>query len=152
MVAPMFVAATQTIANLLEAFKRSGKHTAVVVDSKNIFLGLITLVDVLEAIVGEMPTLEERLKPEARKRDDGSWLVDGRFDHRKLLCLIGDVTAEESNGAMKQTVAGFVCSKIKKGACEGDVLGGSDGLRYEILDMDGDRIDKVLVTRAEVKP
>lgn len=151
MVTPMFVPATQTIANLLESFKRSGKHTAVVVDSRNIFLGLVTLVDVLEAIVGEMPTLEERLKPEARRRDDGSWLVDGRFDHRKLLDLIGDGTAEESNGAMKQTVEGFVSSRLRKGASEGDVLGGSDGLRYEVLDMDGERIDKILVTRMEAK-
>jgi len=123
----------------------------VIVDAKNIYLGLVTLVDVLEAIVGEMPTLEERLKPEARKRDDGSWLVDGRFDHRKLLDLIGDVEADESNGEMKQSVAGFISSRLRKGACEGDVLGGSDGLRYEILDMDGERIDKILVTRVEGK-
>ncbi len=151
MVEPMLVPASQTIANLLESFKRSGKHTAVIVDPKNIFLGLVTLVDVLEAIVGEMPTLEERLQPEARKRDDGSWLVDGRFDHRKLMQLLGNIEAEESNGAMKQTVAGFISSRMRKGACEGDVLGGSDGLRYEVLDMDADRIDKVLVSREEAK-
>lgn len=151
MVAPMFVSATQTIANLLESFKHSGKHTAVIVDTKNIYLGLVTLVDVLEAIVGEMPTLEERLKPEARKRNDGSWLVDGRFDHRKLLDLIGDVEADESNGEMKQSVASFIRSRLRKGACEGDVLGGSDGLRYEILDMDDERIDKILVARVEGK-
>ena len=111
----------------------------------------MTLVDVLEAIVGELPTLEERLKPEAIKRNDGSWLVDGQFDHCKLLCLIEGVETEEFNGKIKQSIASFVSSRLRKGVCEGDVLGSSDGLHYEILDLDGERIDKVLVTRAEAK-
>jgi putative hemolysin len=151
MVEPMFVPSKQTIASLLESFRRNGKHTAVVVDAENIFLGLVTLVDVLEAIVGELPTLEERLKPEAIKRNDGSWLVDGQFDHCKLLCLIEGLETEEFNGKIKQSIASFVSSRLRKGVCEGDVLGSSDGLHYEILDLDGERIDKVLVTRAEAK-
>jgi len=149
MVAPLFIPATQTIATLLDSFKRSGKHTAVVVDPQNVFLGLVTLVDVLEAIVGEIPTLEERLKPEARKRDDGSWLVDGRFDHQRFLRLVGSVGDEEQNDRIKQTVADFITSRLRTGATEGDIFVGSDGSRYEILDMDGERIDKVLVTRSD---
>jgi putative hemolysin len=78
MVAPLVVTANRTVASLLETFKASGKHIAIVEDDRNDFLGVVTLVDVLEAIVGELPSLEERLRPEARQRADGSWLVDAR--------------------------------------------------------------------------
>ena len=151
MVQPLFVPVSQTIASLLENFKRTGKHLAVVTDERERFLGLVTLVDVLEAIVGEIPALEERLKPEARRREDGSWLVDGRFDQRKLRELLNLPQASNDSVAPKQTVAGFIIARLGAGAKEGDVLG-SNGWKYEVLDMDGERIDKVLVTPEETRP
>jgi putative hemolysin len=148
---PLFVPAAQTIATLLESFKRTGKHLAMVTDERDRFLGLVTLVDVLEAIVGEMPTLEERLKPEARRREDGSWLVDGRFDHRQLLKLLTNTTEADDALTVKETVAAFIGARLGAGAKEGDVLD-ANGWKYEVLDLDGERIDKVLVTPEELRP
>jgi putative hemolysin len=150
MVTPLFVPTTQTVTTLLETFKRTGKHIAVAVDERDRFVGLITLVDVLEAIVGEIPTLEERLKPEARRRDDGSWLVDGRFDLAKLLQLLNGGVERETSAGPKQTVADFVRARLGTDAPEGAVLA-FEGWRFEVLDCDGERIDKLLSMREETK-
>ncbi len=147
MVQPLCVPASQSIAALLETFKRGGKHIAIVADERNVFLGLVTLVDVLEAIVGEIPSLEERLQPEARRREDGSWLVDGRLALTKFRRLLPGGSNLEDYSEPKQTVAGFVAARLGKGTSEGDVLT-TDGWQYEVLDLDGDRIDKLLVTHA----
>lgn len=143
MVAPLFVTANRTVASLLEAFKASGKHIAIVVNDRNDFLGVITLVDVLEAIVGELPSLEERLRPEARKRDDGSWLVDGAFDVTKLWEQLETPVAGEC--IPKQKVSTFVGAQLCGAAAEGRSFS-TAGWRFEVLDMDGTRVDKVLVT------
>jgi putative hemolysin len=79
MTPPLLVPATQTITGLLEAFKKTRCHIALVTDEAHAVIGLVTLVDVLEAIVGEIPSLEERLRPQAVRRDDGSLPVDGRW-------------------------------------------------------------------------
>lgn len=145
MVQPLIVPATQTVTALLETFKRTGQHIGIVTDAGGRFLGLVTLVDVLEAIVGEIPSLDERLKPDARRRDDGSWLVDGRFDLGKLRQLLNVENDAEKPATPKQSVAGFVGARLGTGVREGDVLG-SGGWQFEVLDLDGDRIDKLLVT------
>jgi len=145
LVQPLIVPATQTVTALLETFKRTGQHIGIVTDAGERFLGLVTLVDLLEAIVGEIPSLDERLKPDARRRDDGSWLVDGRFDLGKLRQLLNGESAAEEPAAPKQSVAGFVGARLGAGVREGDVLG-SEGWQFEVLDLDGDRIDKLLVT------
>ena len=89
MTPPVLVPATQTVTQLLEGFKKTGRHLALVTDQAGSVVGLVTLVDVLEAIVGEIPSLEDRLKPEARRREDGSWLVDGRFGMAQLGARLG---------------------------------------------------------------
>jgi len=151
MVQPLFVLTIQTVTALLETFKRTGKHIAVVVDERDRFVGLVTLVDVLEAIVGAIPSLEERLKPEARRREDGSWLVDGRFNLAKLARLLNGEVERETPAAPKQTVASYVSSRLGPEAKEGAVLE-FEGWRIEVLDRDGERIDKLLVTRETPRP
>ncbi len=146
MVAPLFVNATRSVASLLESFKVSGKHIGIVVDERNQFLGVVTLVDVLEAIVGELPSLEERLRPEARRRSDGTWLVDGAFDVSKLW---EQLEAGESAGVEavpKQKLGAFVGEHLGGEIAEGKSIS-FGGWRFEVLDMDGDRVDKVLVTQ-----
>ena len=86
---PLLVPATQTITELLEGFKQTRHHIALVTDEAQQVIGLVTLVDLLEAIVGEIPSLEERLRPQAVRRDDGSLLVDGGFVVAKLAPLLG---------------------------------------------------------------
>lgn len=145
MVTPLFVPATQTVAALLENFKRTGKHLGVIRDERNCFLGIVTLVDVLEAIVGEIPALEERLKPAARPRDDGSWLVDGRYDLARLRQKLPGKLPGELSHAPNQTIAEFIRARLGAEAGEGAVMAAADW-QFEVLDVDGDRIDKVLIT------
>lgn len=145
MVPPLFVPATETVAALLENFKRTGKHLGVIRDERNQFLGIVTLVDVLEAIVGEIPDLEERLKPAARQRDDGSWLVDGRYDLAKLLQRLPGKPTGELSHAPNQTLAEYLRTHLGAQAGEGEVVIAEDW-QFEVLDVDGDRIDKVLLT------
>lgn len=152
MVAPLFVAANRTVASLLETFKASGKHIGIVVDEHNDFLGVVTLVDVLEAIVGELPALEERLRPEARRRGDGSWLVDGGFNAAQLWTqLTPDPESRTAIPIAAQTVAAFVAAQIGEGLSEGKTFS-TRGWQFEVLDMDGERVDKVLVTPETRKP
>ena len=104
-------------------------------------VGLVTLVDVLEAIVGEIPSLEDRLKPEARRRADGSWLVDGRFGMVQLGARLGTpMSAPEG-----QSVAAFATAQLGNALREGASFVWREH-RFEIIDMDRQRIDKVLVT------
>ncbi len=151
MVTPLFVPGTRTVASLLESFKASGKHIGIVVDEHNDFLGVVTLVDVLEAIVGELPSLEERLRPEARRRNDGSWLVDGAFDVAKLWEELGTEALAAPQLSPKQSLAAFVGGHLGGAIGEGKTLS-TGGWRFEVLDMDGDRVDKVLVTPDARKP
>jgi putative hemolysin len=151
MVTPLFVPATQNVASLLETFKASGKHIGIVVDEQNDFLGVVTLVDVLEAIVGELPSLEERLRPQARSRNDGSWLVDGAFDAAKLREELGTEAPASRELGPKQTLAAFVGAHLSGGTAEGKTFS-TGGWRFEVLDMDGEHVDKVLVTPDTNKP
>jgi putative hemolysin len=145
MVAPLFVEATRSVASLLETFKASGKHIGVVVDERGHFLGVVTLVDLLEAIVGELPALEERLRPEARRRSDGSWLVDGAFDAARLWEQLGAEAPAALATGPGQKVGAYVGDHLGDGIAEGKFFS-TGGWRFEVLDMDGGRVDKVLVT------
>lgn len=71
MTKPLIVPSTQTVIQLLETLKHTGKHIALVTDEFGSIVGLVTLHDVMEAIVGDFPPLEERGKPQAKRRDDG---------------------------------------------------------------------------------
>jgi putative hemolysin len=141
MLPPLTVPATLNVTGMLEAFRKHRSHIAVVMDSGGAVAGLVTLVDVLEAIVGEIPSWEERLKPEARRRQDGSWLVDGRFGLAKLEERLGfQVAAPEG-----ESVSAFAAAQLGSAAREGASFVWREH-QFEIMDMDQDRIDKVLVT------
>ena len=150
MIPPLLFPATQTVTQLLDAFKKSGRHIALVTDAGGAVLGLVTLVDVLEAIVGEIPTLEERLKPVARQRDDGTWLVDGRFALDRLELLLGGVHLPRATDRDDETVAEFVSRQLQAPAREGAMFA-SQGYVFEIIDMDRQQIDKVFVAPEPAK-
>lgn len=143
---PQFVAPDEAVLDVLNQFKRTGRHLAVVREADGRAIGLVTLVDVLEAIVGDIPSLEDRLRPEARQRPDGSWLVDGQYDLAKLAALLGVAFASPTTdpGA---TLAAFVGDRLASQPHEGDSFECA-GLRFEIIDMDRTSVDKVLIERA----
>lgn len=144
---PQFVAPDVAVLDVLNQFKRTGVHLAVVREADGRAVGLVTLVDVLEAIVGDIPSLEDRLRPEARQRPDGSWLVDGQYDLAKLAALLGATFAPPAADA-GATLAAFVGDQLAGHPREGDRFECA-GLRFEIIDMDRTSVDKVLI---EAKP
>ncbi len=146
---PLFVAPEEPVLDVLNHFKRSGVHFAVVRAADGRAVGLVTLVDVLEAIVGDIPTFEERLRPEARQRPDGSWLVDGPYDLAKLGALLG-VNLMPPASDPSATVAAFVSAQLVGHPREGDCFTRA-GHRFDIIDMDRTSVDKILIQRASAE-
>jgi len=151
MTPPLLVPATQTITGLLEGFKKTRRHIALVTDEAHTVIGLVTLVDVLEAIVGEIPSLEERLRPQAVRRDDGSLLVDGGYAVAKLAPLLGESPLAAALGQRCETLAAYATAQLGQSTNESAAFV-RDGVRFEIIDMDGSRIDKVLVSQEKGSP
>ncbi|MDQ3624797.1 MAG: hemolysin family protein [Verrucomicrobiota bacterium] len=143
MTEPLFVPTTQSVLQLLECFRRSGKHFAVVADEFGSVVGVVTLVDVLEAIVGEVPLQEQRVPPEIQAREDGTWLVDGTAAIEALESLPGLRFPPDQERAY-QTLAGFVLEHLGHIPAEGEKFTAL-GWHFEIIDMDRPRIDKVLL-------
>jgi putative hemolysin len=146
MTSPLVVPDTQTGVQLLEAFKQSRKHVAMVTDEFGGIVGLVTLHDVMEAIMGEFPSPEERAQPQIRHRDDGSWLIDAAADVKSIENALPGLVLRREAQERSQTLAGFIVRHLGHVPCEGELLDW-DGHRFEILDMDRHRVDKVLVTR-----
>jgi putative hemolysin len=141
---PLFIyEATAALASL-EMFKKSGMHVAIVLDEYGSVRGLLTLNDIFEAIVGDLPASEEESEDsKAFERPDGSWLVDGRLSIKEFEDLLGIANLPEGD---YQTVAGFVITQMGCVPTTGARLE-RGGHSYEVVDMDGRRVDKVLVTR-----
>ena len=144
---PLTVPATFTAIQLLEQFKKSGKHIAVVTDEFGAVQGLVTLIDVLEAIVGDLPSQGQRNQPEAKRRDDGSWLIDATLSNGELKTLLGiEVDLPHEEAAEYQTLGGFVVTQFGRIPSAGEHFDWA-GWRFEVMDMDRRRVDKVLVAK-----
>jgi magnesium and cobalt exporter, CNNM family len=130
----------------LERFKQEGAHMAILVDEFGGVEGLITLIDILEAIVGDIPTLDEMQEPPVVLREDGSLLVDGLISVDDLRAVL-DVEALPDDDQY-QTLGGFVIHMIGRLPHTGESFRWG-GFQFEVIDMDGNRVDKVLVGRLE---
>jgi len=141
-----FVPERLRVLKLIELFKETGLNIALVTDEYGNFQGLITLHDVLEAIVGDVRTIRERAEMPVVFRKDGSWLIEGStplVDIKEILSV--DRFPEEEEG-LYHSVAGLMMYLLERVPVTGDYIE-LDGIRYEVVDMDGNRVDKVLVTR-----
>ena len=146
---PLFIPESVSVLKLLELFKETGVHIALITDEYGSIQGVITLHDILEAIVGEVRSFGEPVESQVTVREDGSWLIDGDAPIEKLKDILPvDFFPEEGLGYYR-TIAGLIIFILQRIPATGDhiVLG---GLRYEVVDMDGNRIDKVLVSRVPV--
>lgn len=141
----VFVPETVTVLEVLETFKRTHESLAFVVDEHGEVLGLITLTDVLEAIVGDLGDEDEPANSDAVKRTDGSWIVDGAMSLERFRELFHEAPAfaGEASGDYR-TLGGFVMAELGRIAAVADVAVHA-GYRLEVIDMDGKRIDKLLV-------
>lgn len=145
---PLVVSEHLQTLELLKEFKENQEyvHMSLVIDEFGSVEGLITLNDLLEGIVGDIPSIDEEDEPEAIQRDDGTWLIDGRYpiDKFKELFEFKDKLPDEEEDNYT-TLAGFILSisgtvpnEQDKYECERFI--------FEIIDIDGHQIDKVLVT------
>jgi putative hemolysin len=145
MTAPLLVPEIQKASSVLEKFRETGIHVAFVIDEFGGVSGMATLIDLMESIVGDVPSVEERAVFSITQREDGSWLVDGLFDIEKLPDYLEDFVAPEGAGDRFQTPSGLFSTRLQRVPREGDQLV-EGGWRFEIVDMDGVRVDKVLAT------
>lgn len=134
---------------LLDLFRDKREHIALVVDEYGEIQGLVTLTDVLEAMVGELPSEADAHDPDVVRRDDGSLLLDGALPIERFRDLFPRESEELEASRDFQTLAGLVLFTLGHIPKTGDVLNWH-GLRLEVVDMDGMRIDKLLVSRSLV--
>jgi len=145
---PLFVPETATAMKLLEMFKKSGRHVAFVVDEYGDVQGLVTINDVLESIVGDIPSEGEPAEALAIRREDGSWLLDGMLPMEKFRELFPDVELPEEESGTYHTLSGFILTRLERIPAIADHFSWH-GWRFEVVDMDGNRIDKVLASPAQ---
>lgn len=139
-----FVPETLPALVLLDRFRAAHSHTVLVVDEFGAVQVLVTLTDVLEALLGALPDTPEVELRQMVQRGDGSWLVDGDTQMHDLQAVVGVPPLGAEEAGQFHTVAGLVMARL------GRVPGPGDGFtwgawRFEVLDMDGRRVDKVLV-------
>jgi putative hemolysin len=149
----LFVPETMTLMKLLEQFKRTHLPVALVVDEFGSVNGVVSLTDVISAIVGNLPT-EANEEPMVVRREDGSWLLDGALDLDTVLrTLNAEAIVSDDDLLHYHTLGGFVMSILGRIPKTGDVFERGP-FRFEVIDMDGNRVDRVLVgpRRSTVQP
>jgi magnesium and cobalt exporter, CNNM family len=143
---PLFVPEGLPALRLLEMFKKSRTHMALVVDEYGGVEGLVTLNDILEDLVGDVASVDMPSERQVYQRPDGSWLIDGKLqiDDLKEVLKIPKLPDEESGSY--QTLGGLVMLQVGRVPVTGDLFE-TDGYKFEVVDMDGKRVDKVLVSK-----
>lgn len=131
------------VMRLLELFKQSGEHMAIVVDEYGTVEGIATLTDVLEGIAGELPD-DGGEDSDIVRREDGSLLIDGMMAVEEVEAHLGLKSLRDEDSGY-HTLAGFLLFKLGRIPTAGEYAD-HDGYRFEVVDMDGRRIDKVLVS------
>jgi putative hemolysin len=144
MKAPLFVPESRSALEVLEVFKSSATHLALIINEYGSIEGLVTTNDILEAIVGDIAPANSQFETEATQREDGSWLFDGAvpIDEFKEVFKLRSLPGE--GRGKYQTLAGFILYYLGRLPRAADYFQWN-GLRFEVMDMDGRRIDKVLV-------
>ena len=148
---PLFVAEATRALAVIEQFRQSGSHIALVTDEFGGIEGLVTVTDLMEAIVGELPSAEDNEDPAVVQREDGSWLIDGLLEIETFKELVGRHSLDGETSGEFHTVGGFAMHRLGHIPRSGERFE-SDGLRFEILDMDGNRVDKILLTQLPDDP
>jgi putative hemolysin len=145
---PLFVPETMSLMTLLEQFKRTHLPAALVVDEFGDVGGLVSLTDVIASIVGDLPA-EPGEEPMIVRRDDGSWLFDGGLDlDAALRTLDAESLLGDEDRQHYHTLGGLAMLALGRVPRTGDVFE-RGGYRFEIVDMDGNRVDRVLVSQID---
>jgi putative hemolysin len=140
---PLIVPDTTPVLRLLDQFKHAGQHIAMVVDEYGSVEGLVSITDIIESITGGLPERGREGADRPVHREDGSWLIDGMTPIDEVEALVG-LRNLRGDGDF-QTIAGFVIDRLGRIPAAGDSLQW-EGARFEVVDMDGRRVDKVIIT------
>jgi len=141
---PLFVPESQLISTTLRAFQVTHSHMAIAINEYGETEGLVTLEDVLEQLVGEIEDEYDRVEQAIVRREDGSLLVDGLLPADELRDLLGVEQLPDEENYQFNTLAGFIMAQLGRLPRVGDRVV-ADGHRFEVIDMDGRRIDRVLI-------
>ncbi|MGH7125189.1 MAG: hemolysin family protein, partial [Stellaceae bacterium] len=154
---PLYIPNTLTALRALEILKKSGEPMALVVDEYGAFEGVVTLHDILQALVGDIAEPGGGEDAPVVKRQDGSWLVDGMVPIHEVKDLTGLANLPDEDTGEFHTLGGFLMAQMNRIPSVADHVT-LDGFRFEVVAMDGRRVDRVLVvppkrlrTRAEAK-
>jgi putative hemolysin len=144
----LFVPETTPAFDVLKRFKETGAEIAFAIDEYGGIQGLVTHQDILEAIIGDNREPEDEADPDVVQRPDGSYLIDGMLSAEDFKDLFDLKTLPGEENAAFQTLGGFIMNSLARIPALGDQVE-SVGLSFEVVDMDGLRVDKVLVRRAD---
>ena len=147
---PLYVPETMNALKMLERFRKDRNYFAIVVDEYGSIQGIITLHDLTENIFGALPDLDDVEAPAIVVREDGSLLVEGAIPIDELRETV-DLKEFDLEDADYATLAGYILYKLSEIPKAGDYFS-SEAYRFEIVDMDKSKIDKVLISRLEVEP
>ncbi|MDR2452294.1 MAG: hemolysin family protein [Candidatus Accumulibacter sp.] len=148
---PLFVPEGVTTTHLLESFRKTREQCALIVDEYGELQGMVTLTDVLASIVGEVPSSDTSEMEEIVRRDDGSWLIDGGVGIERLKAAIeieDEFPGEDENAY--NTLGGLVMYVLGRIPAVADAFE-LTGFRFEVVDMDRNRVDKVLLSRSSAR-
>lgn len=148
----LYVPETVSAMGVLELFKKNNAELGLIVDEYGDIQGMVTMTDLMSALVGDVTVIGEEHDPDAVQREDGSWLLDGGMvlDRFRDLFDAGLRFPAEDQGAY-HTLAGFLLYQFGYIPRPSDSLAW-DAWRFEVVDMDGNRIDRVLLTHAPLPP
>lgn len=143
--APVYVPESLTGMELLSQFRSSGTHMVFVIDEYGEVQGMVTLQDLIESVTGEFQT-QDLDEAWAVQREDGSWLLDGLIPILELKDRLGLKAVPEEEKGRYHTLSGMVMWLLGRLPGTGDIATW-EGWRFEVVDLDGKRIDKVLASR-----
>ena len=147
---PLFVPETTTVMKLLEQLRLTHLPLALVIDEHGAVAGLISFSDIVGAVVGDLPP-EPGEDPMVVPRGEGSWLVDGTLDLDGLRRLLANDDFAKEAGTYYHTVGGLAMLVLGRIPRIGDTFE-HEAVRFEVVDMDGNRVDRILVTRPGLTP
>lgn len=148
---PLFAPETTSVLRILELFKQEKTHFALIVDEYGVIQGLVTINDILFKIVGNIPSLNNFDTTPKTQREDGSWLIDGMLPIEEFLELFDFQDKVEKSNGNYQTVGGFVITNLGRIPNVAEHFEWNN-LKIEVMDLDGNRVDKVLVYPLEKPP
>ena len=143
---PLFILESNTAFEVLEKFRETKKHFGLVVDEYGLIVGLVTLNDILMALVGEIPASESN-DFEIKQLEDGSWMIDGQLPFYDFIKEL-DIQHFDKSKIKFNTLGGFALAHLRRIPHQGEKFSWLD-YNFEIIHMDGNRIDKIKVTQNE---